>query len=797
MHMKKFSLVLCATMLAGISSQALAQVQDVSFTISPVAGYTRWDNKLNLGDAPYWGLRAGFGFGPLFEVRGLYERSFDLKGKLQSTANPNWLRDWADKLEDSKAEITRYGGELKLNLWSNAIVTPYLTAGGGVMKFTYTGTAAGSSAATDYKEEQIYGAGGVGLKFNLGQRVALSLEGKDLIFNVNEHNRYLASPTSGGKQLHNWTGQASLDIYFGGSTNRPADAVSRAYKNLYTGGFRGLKFAVEPGVAYVDFANGSGFEDQWFVGGSAGLDLSNIFGIRGFYYAATEKPSTLNLELNNDLRMYGGNFLARLNMPLGLTPYLNLGAGYLEATSKFTKSPSVTGDAKSGLFLFGGAGLEIPLHKYVAIYGNVNAMLTEQNNPDVLKVTDPESVKVGTFYQAGVRFNIGRSARDGRTLYHDYANDRVRSEVAIVNEANLEELNRLRAQYDARIKKLNQELADAVAERDNEKISRVLEEKDQVTKHISSVDAKTTQIAVAEPQGEKKVTLTKAQFDALVDRVVLDLKQQQVAQPQQVRSSLSVSDVTSSSLSDLDKILLLNALYRSPYAGQLLAPAQAPVQVAPQASAQQGQQTDATLALAKRLDQVVDRLDAINAGQQNAQQSNRLLESQIASALQQSNRDQQHIVVTKQDERGDVEAREIEVKKADEVFHLNRAAIFVGPNFGDQFNVNVGARAYLQIKDSKFDLAPDVYFGFLGDKTAFGINANLLYNLPTLFSGAVNPYLGVGLGFNNIGGTHRFLPNYVVGTSLNKVLGGSLFVDYTIRGAFRNNQLAVGYRFHI
>ena len=65
--------------------------------------------------------------------------------------------------------------------------------------------------------------------------------------------------------------------------------------------------------------------------------------------------------------MYGGNFLARLNMPLGLTPYLNLGAGYLEATSKFTKSPSVTGDAKSGLFLFGGAGLEIPLHKYVAI----------------------------------------------------------------------------------------------------------------------------------------------------------------------------------------------------------------------------------------------------------------------------------------------------------------------------------------------------------------------------------------------------------------------------------------------
>ena len=219
--MKKLSLVLSAALLTGISSQALAQVQDVSFTVAPVVGYTHWDKKLNLGDAPYWGVRAGFGFGPLFEIRGIYERSFDLKGKLQSTANPKWLQNWADKLEDSNVDITRYGGELKLNLWSNAFLTPYLTAGGGVMKFAYTGKSA-AGLPTDYKEEQIYGAGGVGLKFNLGRRVSLSLEGKDLIFNVNENNRYLAEPASAGKQLHNWTGQASLDIYFGGSTYRPS-----------------------------------------------------------------------------------------------------------------------------------------------------------------------------------------------------------------------------------------------------------------------------------------------------------------------------------------------------------------------------------------------------------------------------------------------------------------------------------------------------------------------------------------------------------------------------------------------
>ena len=44
-YMKKLSLVLCATMLAGIGSKAMAQVQDVSFTVAPVVGYTHWDSN--------------------------------------------------------------------------------------------------------------------------------------------------------------------------------------------------------------------------------------------------------------------------------------------------------------------------------------------------------------------------------------------------------------------------------------------------------------------------------------------------------------------------------------------------------------------------------------------------------------------------------------------------------------------------------------------------------------------------------------------------------------------------------
>ena len=779
--MKKLSLVLCAALLAGMGSKALAQVQDVSFTVAPVAGYTHWDSKLNFGDSPFWGVRAGFGFGPLFEIRGIYERSFDLKGKLKKESNsPAWLTNWADKLEDSNVDITRYGGELKLNLWSNAFLAPYLTAGGGVMEMGYTATPVGGAAAS-YKEKQIYGAGGVGLKFNLGRRVALSLEGKDIIFNVDKNNRYLASPADGGEQLHNWTGQASLDIYFGGRAHRAGDAVSRAYRNMYTDGFRGVKFVLEPGVAYADFAKESGLEPQWFVGGSAGFDFSSIFGIRGFYYSATKKPNTLDIDLNNELRLYGGNFIARLNMPLGLTPYLTIGAGYREVTGKFV--PTVAGATpKSGLFLLGGGGLEIPLSKYIALYGNVNAMLSEQENPAITSVTDPADVKVNAFYQAGVRFNIGRSNRDGRALYQSYGDAQTQAEVARLQEANLEELNELRADYDARIKKLNDELADAVARRDTVTVTRVLREKSQVADHISNVDNQTTQLATQTAKG-RTITLTKAQFDALVNQVVSDLKREKGAK-------LSVADITSSSLNDLDKILLLNALYRSPYAAYLLAQPQAQQL---QGAAMQDSKVDPNIALVKRLDQVIDRLEAINSTQiqQGVKSSSntRLLEQQLQN--QQDRRE--HIVVAGQDAQGEVYAQEVKVKEAKETLTFNRAALFAAPNFGDQLGLNVGARAYLQILDSKFDLVPDFYLDF-GKKLGFGLNANVHYNLPTFAEGAFAPYLGAGLGVNHLGGVMRVLPNFVVGTSLGKVLGGHLFVDYTARGSFRNNQVAVGYR---
>ena len=265
-------------------------------------------------------------------------------------------------------------------------------------------------------------------------------------------------------------------------------------------------------------------------------------------------------------------------------------------------------------------------------------------------------------------------------------------------------------------------------------------------------------------------------------------------------STVSAADVTSSSLSELDKILLLNALSRAPYAQLSAQQAQAYQLQQAQAQAAQAQavQVDNNIALIKRLDQVIDRLDNIST-QQSALVQKDMTSSvndrfTATEALLRDSRDR--IVVADRKDNGRIYAEEIKVKKAEDVFFFNRFALFAGPNFGDKTQLNVGARAYLQLRNTNFDLVPAAYVGLLGDKLGFGVNANLIYNLPSFFNGAVAPYLGVGLGFNSTSVESRLLPNFVVGTTLAKVLGGRLFVDYTARGLVRNSQIAVGYRFH-
>ena len=70
--MNKKILLLCTVLVALLSFNGTrAQVKDASITVGGGFEYQFFDKALNIDNAMLWGIRAGFGFGPIVELRGV------------------------------------------------------------------------------------------------------------------------------------------------------------------------------------------------------------------------------------------------------------------------------------------------------------------------------------------------------------------------------------------------------------------------------------------------------------------------------------------------------------------------------------------------------------------------------------------------------------------------------------------------------------------------------------------------------------------------------------------------------
>lgn len=107
------TLSMVGLMLLG-SLKSTAQVHDVSFIASPAAEYIWWDKDFSIDNMPLYGGKLGFGFGPLFELHAFYLRGDNVNAKVRGQ---NWLTDegWASHIRDTKMDLTKYGGEMRLN----------------------------------------------------------------------------------------------------------------------------------------------------------------------------------------------------------------------------------------------------------------------------------------------------------------------------------------------------------------------------------------------------------------------------------------------------------------------------------------------------------------------------------------------------------------------------------------------------------------------------------------------------------------------------------------------------------
>lgn len=687
--------IIITALIVFTSFTMFSQTRDVTLTISPYAEHVWWNKNTTLDNSTFWGARAGFSFGPLFEIRGFYQKSSDIKASMRSL---DWgiTNDWADKMSQSNVDIERYGGEIKLNLMNNGFFAPYITVGGGIQNMSYQ--LASTEALLNMgniKDEKIFGAIGLGTKFNLSDRIVLSLEAKNTFFNVNDKSYFLKPDydisKEGSKRLGNWSAMASLDFYLGG-TKSSNDEVHRAYEKMFSDGFAGMKFVIEPGLTYIKLEDESLFDEQYFLGASAGFDFSSLVGVRGFYYQATDEPGKVSLNFNNKLSMYGANIIARLNQPRGVNPYLVLGGGYLNTNDDYINTLGEKGKQSRG-FAMGGVGIEIPLSKYIALYGNVNAMITNEVNKDLSTIETKSQVKTSMMYQTGLRFNIGKSAN----TY--ILNDRELEKVSRAEEElNNQQVNELRMTPD----ELSRIVRDAVKETRDE-----YENPAQIANEEIEVQSENEEVAIASEQTAQ--TRAISEQNSINNDVV-----KEIARANEANSKLEKQ------LDELNK------------------------SIESQLAVISGLRDDATL-------QQID--------------NNKMLQ--------------------------DINKANKKMNPKSPFMKLNRVSVLASMDFGSQFFWNIGTRGHMQIKNSNFDFMPELYLTF-GKKTSLGASANVLYTFKSDQS-SFSPYLGLGYGAfpgaKTVWGT-----NVIVGTNFKTALG-TVFMDYSVRSSFKQNQIAVGYRF--
>lgn len=735
--------------LSALFFRGQAQVEDVSVIVSPTLGYNWFDSKSTIDNGWMYGFQAGFGFGRFLELRGVYERSLDLKqqfGKYEGDLQQHFP-DFNLKNRDVK--VTRVGGEFKANI-SPTGLAPYLILGTGVQTFERT-----LSDNQVYKSKYLYGTGGIGIKINMGDRATLNLEGRGVSYKMNPGS-LLYNPDGTSEfddwinnqqktRMYNWSATAGLQFYLGGRKSTELSALDREYLRRFSGGMSGAKLTLAPAGAYINFNNASPYRDTYLAGGILGLDLTNYVGLRGYYYQATNDKK-IKLDFDK-MSMYGVDFVGKLNVPRGIVPYITIGAGYLNVADDYKgktidEQAGTFQTASSGYFAKGGVGLEVPLGRNFDVFGAANLLYTMDNTDT--KITDirtTDQLRQHTMYNVGLRLKLGGKPNTQQAA--DRAFDR-RFEEERNSYATERDL------YNKRIEELEGELKEAYNNNDAEKATKIIEEKKALEQGDKKVD---------EDEGKKLIKLTPAELESLIEKVIKGVDND------------SESGIENR-LDRLENILLnINRTGRNDnYNTRNYSP-------------------EDTRALNDRL---LDEIARLNEQLEVQKKNNEAMMLQ-----NQEKKVEVTTVTTVPNERNAASDTynntHIETTGNGFIRSTKGMGAYIGGNIGDAGTFNIGVRSYHAIGRSRLMFMPEFYLA-LGEKTGAGLSGNIVLPFRLRQSSAFEPYIGAGLGLHGIGGVTRFNTNIIAGTAYQ--LGrGSAFADYSVRGLFKNNQLAVGYRF--
>ena len=524
--MRKNFLSVSAFVLLSVS--AVAQVKDISFAVAPTADYVWLPKKTAVTNGFMAGGYVGFGFGRNLELLGSYKHSIGLKSTLDGYDAPAAI---SNVFEAKDVSIYRWGGELKGNIPMAYSFQPYVTLGSGVQTIK----------ANDLSQNQVYFGLGIGSKFNLARRLTLNIEAKATHFSLDSRN-ILYKPTEANTSAYNswinnnvedkshlaWSVGAGLELYLGGRNPNELTELDQVYTSL-----KGFKVVIEPTLGYLNFSDDSNLRDAYFGGLALGVDFTEYIGVRGYYHRAM-KDEKFSAEFDK-LSIYGGDFLARLNVAKGVVPYLQIGVGYMKVGDDYV-GKVVSNTNTSGLFAKGGVGLAIPLGKRVELFGVANLMYTTRNEDVSSALSSVHKLQSNVFYNAGVRIKLAKSVE--KELYEQELGAAEAAKVWVATPTTTTNVastvspeKRNLAYYNSQITATEKQLQMAYQNGDTANANRLLKEKQQWENLRNTYVAERLPYPASEQV--RLVRMTPEELQQLINDVVKRIREGEVKSPEQ------------------------------------------------------------------------------------------------------------------------------------------------------------------------------------------------------------------------------------------------------------------------
>jgi len=814
--------------------QAFAQVSGISYTLSPTAEYSIWNDRAGLDNSLLVGGKVGFGFGEFLELRGNYAQSLNAQTNFSRFNLPNYS-DSLFVATDTK--IVRWGGDVKANIGKGKLL-PFVTLGTGIQSIQLD---------TFDANKQIYISAGVGVKLSLADRYTLVLEAKNTAYRYNSINLLtgediitfdLNSEDFVSENLNNWSIGASLQFYLGGRKPGEFSALDEAYFDAFSGGFSSVAGTIEPMGGKIQFHESLPYRDTWMAGVNAGIDLGSYVGLRGFYWRGIEDGELTSFD---KIAMYGGEVRMRLNTATGLVPYITLGGGnigtqdgYEGRSIMLTDSTTMIAQTDNKGFAMGGLGMILPLSDNFQVFGSARAILTSGTPVDDFQA--PEQVQTSMMYSAGLRFTIGKKATDIDQLMSGKIEEAL-AQQEVENDTQSEDMKK---RYEAKLLELEQELNDAVVNEDYEKAAKLKKEQQKIDQVVTKIKVKQEKTASqttgrtttpqSNSQGGGEIRMTSEEFEKIIDKILDGMND-----TDNINSMVREQMLPNSGNND-QQLIKESEINRR--VGEL------EKQVGKVGEKQEALEKTLSEELKRGFDDFTQQLNTTleklnnkidNSNMQIDARMQQLEDNDAPSAPiqpqkeqkkeQKEQKEQKKVTPAEPDKpddnrQGSTQQKE-DNRKMGEIFTppsstsdiaqkqgLKEKSIFrkmsyagtssfAGFNLGGSNTANFGIRGHYPIGEKQaLEFVPETFFG-LGSTSSFGLSGNLLAPIKLKQLNVLRPYIGAGLGLmkikQNESDEFRGALNIILGTYLN-VWKGRLYVDLSGRNFFKNNQLVAGYR---